>query len=163
MKLTKNTETKLKPGMTLIEITVVILVLLTLISVLFIGASIYKRGADRAACILNIRNVHQAIRADQNLNAKIQANPTATPAIPGDAIQWATEIYSSGGVERYLIEPTCPTDGGNFTEVTNPFRVESRHPLYADSYEASDGDYMSNYYMWLLIDEKGMGNQPNLH
>ena len=48
------------------------------------------------------------------------------------------------------------SDRTNFTEVTNPFRVESRHPLYADSYEASDGDYMSNYYMWLLIDEKGM-------
>ena len=62
-----KTATKLKPGMTLIEITVVILVLLTLIAVLFIGANIYKKGADRAACILNIRNIHQAVRADQNL------------------------------------------------------------------------------------------------
>ena len=66
MKMNK-TATKLKPGMTLIEITVVILVLLTLIAVLFIGANIYKKGADRAACILNIRNIHQAVRADQNL------------------------------------------------------------------------------------------------
>ena len=65
MKMNK-TATKLKPGMTLIEITVVILVLLTLIAVLFIGANIYKKGADRAACILNIRNIHQAVRADQN-------------------------------------------------------------------------------------------------
>lgn len=30
----------------------------------------------------------------------------------------------------------------------------SRHPLYNDSYETTDGDYMSNYYMWLLFDEK---------
>ena len=69
MKMNK-TATKLKPGMTLIEITVVILVLLTLIAVLFIGANIYKRGADRAACILNQRNIQQAVRADQNLNNK---------------------------------------------------------------------------------------------
>ena len=47
------------------------------------------------------------------------------------------------------------TDRTNFTD-TNPFRVESRHPNYADSYEASDGDYMSNYYMWLLVGEKPM-------
>ena len=71
MKMNK-TATKLKPGMTLIEITVVILVLLTLIAVLFIGANIYKKGADRAACILNIRNIHQAVRADQNLTKDIR-------------------------------------------------------------------------------------------
>ena len=65
-----KTATKLKSGMTLIEITVVILVLLTLIAVLFIGANIYKKGADRAACILNIRNIQQAVRADQNLYNK---------------------------------------------------------------------------------------------
>ena len=98
MKLTK-TATKLKPGMTLIEITVVILVLLTLIAVLFIGANIYKKGADRAACILNIRNVHQAVRANQNLKGKNV----------GDALVLADDIYSSATVERYLTEPTCPT------------------------------------------------------
>lgn len=37
------------------------------------------------------------------------------------------------------------------TERSNP---NSRHPLYNDSYETTDGDYMSNYYMWLLWDEK---------
>jgi len=47
------------------------------------------------------------------------------------------------------------TDRTNFTDA-NPFRVNSRHPFYADSYEASDGDYMSNYYMWLLDGEKSI-------
>ena len=114
MKLTKTANTKIKPGMTLIEITVVILVLLTLISVLFIGANIYKKGADRAACILNIRNVHQAVRANQNLKG-INVGATLT---------MATEIYSTEGdadatppvvaVERYLSQPTCPTDDGAY-------------------------------------------------
>ena len=62
MKLT-NTHMKRKAGMTLLELTVVILVLLSLISILFIGARAWKKGSDRAANILNMRNVQQAVRA----------------------------------------------------------------------------------------------------
>ena len=79
-----KTATKLKPGMTLIEITVVILVLLTLIAVLFIGANIYKKGADRAACILNIRNIQQAVRADQNLYNKREGDAVFGNIMPAD-------------------------------------------------------------------------------
>ncbi len=32
----------------------------------------------------------------------------------------------------------------------------SRHPFYNDSYEANDGQYMSNYYMWLLDGSKSV-------
>ncbi|NNE26263.1 MAG: SusD/RagB family nutrient-binding outer membrane lipoprotein [Saprospiraceae bacterium] len=35
---------------------------------------------------------------------------------------------------------------------TNP---NSRHPDYNNMYENADGNYMSNYYMWLLAAEKG--------
>ncbi len=31
---------------------------------------------------------------------------------------------------------------------------ESRHPRYINQYEQADGDYMSNYYMWLLRADK---------
>lgn len=31
---------------------------------------------------------------------------------------------------------------------------DSRHPNYANHYEIGDGDYLSNYYMWLLRAEK---------
>ena len=48
---------KRKAGMTLLELTVVILVLLSLISILFIGARAWKKGSDRAANIMNIRNL----------------------------------------------------------------------------------------------------------
>ena len=63
MKLTNTLTMKRKAGMTLLELTVVILVLLSLISILFIGARAWKKGSDRAANILNIRNVQQAVRA----------------------------------------------------------------------------------------------------
>ncbi|MBC7979120.1 MAG: prepilin-type N-terminal cleavage/methylation domain-containing protein [Armatimonadetes bacterium] len=54
-------------GMTLIELTIVILVLLSLVSILFIGARGWKNGTDRATCILNLRNVQVATRSYQNL------------------------------------------------------------------------------------------------
>jgi len=106
MKMNK-TATKLKPGMTLIEITVVILVLLTLIAVLFIGANIYKKGADRAACILNIRNIHQAVRADQNLENRNS----------GDAVV-GTILGGPGSGAYFETVITCPSAGGAYTVAT---------------------------------------------
>ena len=114
-----KTATKLKPGMTLIEITVVILVLLTLIAVLFIGANIYKKGANRAACILNIRNIHQAVRADQNLNKKNTSDALVRTVIMGDS-----EAY----IEN---EPTCPADGGAYGLVGTYPLIKLRHPVFS--------------------------------
>ena len=48
MKLNNTLTTKRKAGMTLLELTVVILVLLSLISILFVGARAWKKGSDRA-------------------------------------------------------------------------------------------------------------------
>ena len=71
MKLTHTQNMKArKSGMTLLELTVVILVLLSLISILFIGARAWKKGSDRAASILQIRNVQQAVRSYSNMNGK---------------------------------------------------------------------------------------------
>ena len=53
--------------MTLIELTVVILTLLTLISLLFFGAQAWKRGSDRAMCIMHISNVQKGVRSYSNL------------------------------------------------------------------------------------------------
>ena len=98
MKLTNKQTMKSKSGMTLLELTVVILVLLSLISVLFIGARAWKRGADRAACILNIRNVQNAVRSYANLNNKNI----------GDTITDGAIIGSGKFVEK---NPTCPGQG----------------------------------------------------
>ena len=54
-------------GMTLLELTVVILVLLSLISILFIGARAWKRGSDRALCIMHIQAVQKGVRSYANL------------------------------------------------------------------------------------------------
>ena len=106
MKLTQTPSTKRKTGMTLLELTVVILVLLSLIAILFVGARAWKKGSDRAGCILNIRNVQQAVRGHQNMN-----NLAA-----GDALPRAT-IYSDTINAAYLKTPRCP-GGGVYTETT---------------------------------------------
>ena len=71
-----------------------------IIPTLFIGANTYKEGADRSACIINIRNIQHAIRANQNINAI----DTGTP------IDFS-EIF---GPENYLERPTCPL-GNTYT------------------------------------------------
>ena len=54
-------------GMTLIELTISISVLLVLISIVFVGSRAWKRGSDRAVCVLTLRNVQVAARSYQNL------------------------------------------------------------------------------------------------
>ncbi len=79
MKLTHTNNVKAtKSGMTLLELTVVILVLLSLISILFIGARAWKKGSDRAASILTIRNVQQAVRSFSNMNGHNPGDTVAT-------------------------------------------------------------------------------------
>jgi prepilin-type N-terminal cleavage/methylation domain-containing protein len=78
MKLTNTHSMKAKSGMTLLELTVVILVLLSLISILFVGARAWKKGSDRSANIMNIRNTQQAMRGHQNMNDVKDADITGS-------------------------------------------------------------------------------------
>lgn len=87
-------------GMTLLEMTVVILVLLSLISVMFFGAKAWKRGSDRAMCIVLINNVQKGVRSFSNLNGYS----------PGDN---ATNLQSQViGMGRFVeTTPACPANG----------------------------------------------------
>lgn len=87
-------------GMTLLELTVVILVLLSLISILFIGARAWKRGSDRSICIMNIRNVQQGVRGYANLYG-LDAGASA-PGLQSLVI----------GLGRFVeTTPSCPGNG----------------------------------------------------
>jgi hypothetical protein len=101
MKLTNTLTMKRKAGMTLLELTVVILVLLSLISILFIGARAWKKGSDRAGCILNIRNAQQAVRAHANMRGIIEG---------GTIVQ--ADIFGSGKLmDKTVVLMTCPQEG----------------------------------------------------
>ena len=128
MKLTNTSSLKRKSGMTLLELTVVILVLLSLISILFIGARAWKKGSDRAANILNIRNVQQAVRAHINVRGLV-----ATDNVDD------SEIIGTG---RYLNEPVAPN--GDIT-YTHPDKLVSALPpgtlFLVAAYGTTSADY----------------------
>ncbi len=87
--------------MTLLELTVVILVLLSLIAILFIGARAWKKGSDRSACIMNIRNAQVLVRGYQN----VRALPDYT------TINMFTDILGPAGTN-----PNCP-GGGDYDHI----------------------------------------------
>jgi prepilin-type N-terminal cleavage/methylation domain-containing protein len=118
MKLTNTRSLKRKSGMTLLELTVVILVLLSLISILFIGARAWKKGSDRAGCILNIRNVQQAVRGDQNMKN----------AVPGDTTLLAANIIGATGYIPKV--PKCPSTSTAYT-ITAATVYPAEGSLYA--------------------------------
>ena len=90
-------------GMSLIELSVVILVLLALVTILFNGAQAWKRGSDRAICIIHIQNVQKGVRSYANLYG---FEPGATaPNLRNQVI----------GLGRFIeTPPTCP-GGGNYS------------------------------------------------
>ena len=100
--------------MTLIEMTIVILVLLSLITTLFFGARAWKRGSDRTLCIINIRNVQQGVRAYANINGFSDG---------GSAPDLKSKVIGLGKYIEAL--PDCPSSGtyafgGAFGENTIP-------------------------------------------
>ena len=101
----KLNQLKKQAGLTLIEVTLVIAVLLGLISVLFIGVSAYREGSNRAKCILNISNVQKAVRSYQNLYEVETGSALAMTTIAG-----------SGKLLETV--PTCPTSTGAYTLAT---------------------------------------------
>jgi hypothetical protein len=89
--------------MTLLELTVVILVLLSLVTTLFFGAQAWKRGSDRALCIIHIQNVQKSVRSYANLYGYDEGD--SAPGLQGQII----------GLGKYIeATPICPA-GGNYS------------------------------------------------
>ena len=108
----RHLQKALKKGMSLLELTVVILVLLSLMTLLMIGTSTWKRGADRSACILNIRNTQNAVRAYQNVRGVPE----------GSLINIPTQVMGPGGFLEII--PECP-GGGIYTPLDHiPYEGE---------------------------------------
>jgi type II secretory pathway pseudopilin PulG len=86
--------------MTLLEMTVVILVLLAMVTLLFIGGQAWKRGADRALCLVNLEMMQKAVRSYSNL---YEHNPGEN--VPG----LKDQLIGSG--RFFDQEPMCPSAG----------------------------------------------------
>ncbi len=141
MKL-NNTTKRTNKGMTLLELTVVILVLLSLISILFIGARAWKKGSDRAANILNIRNVQQAVRGHMNMFN------IPTPATPGSGVELLNAKIV--GADQYLNAPTAPGTGISYGYLDKAPAVGELYlkATYTGTAEADYAPDAASYTQW---------------
>ena len=99
--------------MTLLELTIVIMVLLGLISITAIGARAWRRGGDRACCVLTLRNVQIAARSYQNLYGY---NYGGRPYAENGSQDIAQHMFEKGYIEKNLYDlasgaEQCPAGG----------------------------------------------------
>ena len=86
----------------------------------------------------------------------------------GDPVSWITLANTIRLRAAYLTDDATTFNNiistGDFIDTededfqytfgSNRINPDSRHPRYVNQYEQADGDYMSNYYMWLLRADK---------
>jgi hypothetical protein len=87
-----------RSGMTLIEISLVIALLLGLIAVVFLGIGSYRAGADKAKCKMQLASVQKAVRAGSNFQALEIGDALADTSVFGAGLMMASA-------------PTCPSGG----------------------------------------------------
>lgn len=126
-------------GMTLLEMSIVILVLISLISLIFIGTRAWKAGSDRARCIMNIHNVQKAVRGYANLYGFEPGSVTSD--LTGQVIGFGRFIEST---------PKCPNHGEySFGEDYGTDTIPPIGTLYMKcSLATSDHHEPDNYSGW---------------
>lgn len=115
-------------GLSLLELTVVIAILLTLVSVLFIGSRAWKRGSDRTCCILSLRNMQVATRSYQNLYGY---NYGGRPYADNGTQNIADHLLAKGYIEAADHDQTlglrkCPSGGTYSCPLPDIFPEEGR-------------------------------------
>jgi competence protein ComGC len=124
--------------MTLLEMTVVIIVLLTLITVMFFGVQAWKRGSDRAICIVHIQNVQKGVRSYANLYGLEEGSNV--PNLKNEVIGLgkfieAPPVCPSKGTYTYgatFGSETIPPLGGLYTECSLKTVDEHEPPEHSD-------------------------------
>ncbi len=117
--------------MTLLEMTMVILVLMILITVLFIGARSWKRGSDRALCIIQIHNVQLAVRSYANLYGF--APGTNAPNLKAQLIGFGRFIETT---------PICPSgEDYTFGQTYGSNTIPPLGALYMECPLAAESDH----------------------
>ena len=104
-------------GLTLIEVSLVIALLLGLITVLFLGIGAYREGADKAKCKMQVTQVQKAVRAHASFN-----NLSINSGLDKNIVFGVGKLIEA--------EPTCPS-GGTYA-VAVPAVVPELGKLYYD-------------------------------
>ncbi|RYD30083.1 MAG: type II secretion system protein [Verrucomicrobiaceae bacterium] len=124
--------------MTLLEMTVVILVLMTLITILLFGVQAWKRGSDRAICIVHIQTVQKGVRSYANLHGLEGGSHVAdlqSQVIGLGKFVESAPICPSGGAYSYganFGNDVIPPIGQLYTECSLKSSAEHEPPDHAD-------------------------------
>ncbi|GAA5479498.1 type II secretion system protein [Haloferula helveola] len=146
MKSASPLRTRKPAGLTLLELTVVIAALLALVTVTMFGARGWRRASDRAACVINMRNVQASVRAYQNMYGYSDGT---IPYADHGTQSIVDHLYSKGYIQEPLYEMvkgvrTCPGGGeylikheevfppSNELYLTCSFEATQRHEMPAD-------------------------------
>lgn len=81
------------------------------IPILFVGARAWKRGSDRAACIITQRNLQQAVRGYQSMNGLPTGSPLDIKAVLADLNIENIKLTCPATREPLQISETIPPTG----------------------------------------------------
>jgi prepilin-type N-terminal cleavage/methylation domain-containing protein len=116
MKTASPLRSSKRNGFSLLELTVVIAVILSLTTVLILGARAWKNGADRTGCLLTIRNVQTSVRSYQNLYGY---NAGGMPYAEGGTQDIGAHMFAKGYISGKIYDEvqgisTC-AGGGSYS------------------------------------------------
>jgi len=135
------------------------------------GTDVISPTADNGASVYAaaIALLDEAIALLQTPDAPPLAYDNFYDGNTANWIAFANTLKLRAAVTTRLVDPSAsstinsligqnlidtPAEDFQFSYGTNRNNPNSRHPRYNNSYEVNDGDYMSNYYMWLLRADK---------
>lgn len=103
-------------GMTLVEVTLVILILMGMANVLFWGSVAFKHASNRQACVMNLASFQKAVRSLQNLNELRAGDEVLGSQIigPGQFFETAPQCPDISGVYQWMA--TVPETGEAFVK-----------------------------------------------
>lgn len=103
-------------GLTLLETTVVLAVLLALVAVTMVGTRAWRLGSDRAACMVTMRNVQASVRAYQNLYGYESGTlPHAEDGTQSIADHLLAKGYITPVIHDQITGTTTCPGGGDYT------------------------------------------------
>lgn len=105
-------------GVTLIELTIVVSVILVLISVLFVGAEYYRNNSSKSACVINQSAIERAAQVMKNING---ARPEDFAATYAEGAPLADKV------------PICPTAGTYTVSVLEAAKCDVTDPIVHDA------------------------------
>jgi hypothetical protein len=99
---------------------------LTATSTLFVGARAWKKGSDRAGCMINTRNIQQAIRGHQGMASLENGSPIPWDKICGKGGYLHARPICPGGA-TYTFAETVPEIGELACKCSNPDHEPPNH------------------------------------